>query len=48
MYDPQLAYIFHTRDYLLEKATGCQLVHLLVLNYIVEKLATRCEFHDEV
>ena len=44
MHDPQLAYVFHARDYLLEKATGCQLVHLLVLNYIVEKLPSCAKF----
>ena len=44
----QFAYVFDTRNYLLEEFTCSSLVDLLVLNDVVEKFASRSELHNQV
>ena len=44
----QLAYVFDTRNDLLEEFTCSGLVYLLVLNDVVEEFASRSELHDQV
>ena len=48
MHDLQLRDVLNSRDDLLEEAAGRLLVHLLVLDDVVEEFATRGKLHDQV